>query len=652
MAVNGKNKAWGKASIVDAVTVAVFVIIVIAIGLDIVCQIGYLNIDTPSVLILAEKKLNNLVFVPNPRMDFAYNVIIRGSAVLLGNTTTVHYAVQYMFYMVSLLAVYFFVRKGCDHIGVAVLAASFLIWASPSAENLYTIGKKEIYLTFGMAASIISLYKLCFSDRENSKIATSIWGVLYTGGLLFCFTLKETGYVLLACFLLVILYCVIYNRTYMKVLGKCTLLFIAVLVLIRIYKSVYVVQSEYTSYQLSLSSMWNNFNNYLRYDFDIFILGIVGLGASAYMFFKDKKDIYCAYALILNLTGWGYLAGLLLWRWSWSYYIYPCAFFFALSLGTMGRIWKGISRWSKIVFAGVIFVVAGYAINYNYCVASAYKDVSRIYTESIQELNAVAGDQDRVMLANSNVYEEPAVQLRNILVEILQNNCSVYGVRQNIFQVDVTDEILNLYGYTREEYDDTVEEIDFQVGDYIVNYINDRNFDGLIRAINPMSSDGEIKERILNNGVEVQLLSSDMVDRRYWKIGESGFQNMNTGYEIYQVTNITYKLIGLFEDGWTGRELKIENYQLGDIKDIEVMDTASWIEGYEKNYVEIYSNDRPVGRFEAVRGSRLNLDDYLEGCQADEKVNIKLVLEKTFVPSEETDSNDNRELGINISIHE
>lgn len=638
-------------SIADIIAYTLLTFILIAIGWDIGCNMEFFNIDNPSVLVTGQLGVDGLItsIVHNPRLDFMYNIIIFLNAAALTNTPTVHFMIQFFFYVMTVFAALYFLRSYTNKKRIAVICVSLLVWCSSIGENLYTIGKKEIFMTFGMSVFLVCLYKLVCEEQSKKK-RVCIY-IAYIVAIVFAMTLKETSNIIVLTMIMLFFYVCVFKRECVhKILGSCLGL-LAIVVLVQVYKKMFIINSNYTDYELTLKTIIDNMGYYLKYHADVCFVAVVGLVSSLILFYKDRKNERYAFLLISNLTGWGYVGGICLWRWTQSYYLYPAILFYAISLVSFFTLTRKKSIY--VIFGLLYTVFALYGGNYNYRVAKSHEDSSIVYTDSIYSLDNIVESGGRIIIDDSDLYEEPVFQMKNLLNEYMGNDVNIYGGRQSIWETDVTDERLILYGYTREKYEEERESATLREGDYLVHYINDRNYYGAIRAINPAVTLNTISH-LEEQGYILELLDEQLLDSKYfgWADGGFGLHNMQTGYQIYEVIGQKYKVTGVTTDGWSSQSIVIENYQKGMNCNIAINDIGTAINHQESNSIEILVDGEKAGQIEVNRGSVINLEQYLP-AQTQGAHTIELIVKEIFVPSEcNPDFNDTRELGVNIQLEE
>lgn len=631
------------------VTYLALFIVLIGIGLHICLNMKYFYIDLPSVLVIGKQGWLALVaqIFQSPRFDIMYNIITCVASNLFGNTPAVYYGIQFFFFALTVIILIYFSRLCNAGLKVAMLSVSLLICCSSVAENLYTIGKKEVILSAGIATSLLCLFALVF--YEYSKWKKRLLYFVYIFGIVFVVSLKETSSVIICAILLLQMYTLICNRKYSKKAFTGLLGAVIVMILAQVYKKIFISYSDYTSYEITYKVIKDNIEYYFLYHKDVCFVGVIGLAVGMANFIKDKTNPAKAYLLIINLTGWAYVGGICLWRWPQSYYLYPAVMFFSISLINIVYILPKMKRLSAIIFYISIGLTVAYGMLYNYCVVFSHMDLSIIYSDSIDRLAEITKSGDRIILGDTSLFEEPVYQMNNLLVEYLDKNVEIIGGGQNIIDEEFSDEILTLYGYKREQYEEEMELAELREGDYLVHYINERNFFGPIRGVNPATTK-DIISILQKEEYNLSLVDERMIQRKYFGIEDHqlGIYEMQTGYQIWRVDKISSRMTGVTADGWSGKTITIRNYLEDEAMKLYVYDIGSAINQSASNWVDIYVDGSFVKSIEVERGSVIDINELIAGG-ADDRHRLDFIVENVFVPAELLDDNDDdRKLGINV----
>lgn len=515
--------------------------LLLLVGISVYTGAGFFPVDNPSVLFEGQLGWDRVVqaFTDNGRTDFMYSIVVFLATCVFPNTPVTHFMVQFAFFAIT--GAFTCILLRVSRVRPLIICLSLMVWicGSSVAEQLYTIGKKEIFLAASIALCLLCLHGLIIANATGKKRWLFYGG--YFAGLFFSFTIKETSIILVCPLLLLQAYAVVWKKEYIKPSAVCLAVCVVLILFQKGYQSIFISDNGYTAYEISLLMIIKNAVYYVRYNFDILAWGGIGFVANALAFLRGNRQSKYAFFLIVNLTGWAYIGGLCFWRWPMSYYLYPPLVLFALSLGGIDGVKSLQSKaWQKLL--KVAFVAVGaisliYGVVSNYCVGSSHVDVSRAYTDSIYTLLGAVKDGDRVLLDNYDAHLEQVYQTRRLLTLYFHEDVSVYGANQSIWGDTVTDEALQLYGYTRETYEQEKALAVPRVGDYIVHYINNRNYYGQTRAVNPSSTE-DVYEKLQKMGYALEPIGESIHRRLLWDTtgGLFGIGETEAGYQIWRVT--------------------------------------------------------------------------------------------------------------------
>lgn len=515
--------------------------LLLLVGISVYTGAGFFPVDNPSVLFEGQLGWDRVVqaFTDNGRTDFMYSIVVFLATCVFPNTPVTHFMVQFAFFAITGAVIFILLRV--SGVKPPIICLSLMVWicGSSVAEQLYTIGKKEVFLAASIALCLLCLHGLIIANVTGKKRWLFYGG--YFAGLFFSFTIKETSIILVCPLLLLQAYAVVWKKEYIKPSAVCLAVCVVLILFQKGYQSIFISDNGYTAYEISLLMIIKNAVYYVRYNFDILAWGGIGFVANALAFLRGNRQSKYAFFLIVNLTGWAYIGGLCFWRWPMSYYLYPPLVLFALSLGGIDGVKSLQSKaWQKLL--KVAFVAVGaisliYGVVSNYCVGSSHVDVSRAYTDSIYTLLGAVKDGDRVLLDNYDAHLEQVYQTRRLLTLYFHEDVSVYGANQSIWGDTVTDEALQLYGYTRETYEQEKALAVPRVGDYIVHYINNRNYYGQTRAVNPSSTE-DVYEKLQEMGYTLEPIGESIHRRLLWDTtgGLFGIGETEAGYQIWRVT--------------------------------------------------------------------------------------------------------------------
>ena len=275
-----------------------------------------------------------------------------------------------------------------------------------------------------------------------------------------------------------------------------------------IYRRIYIFEGNYTKLHSSIYTVANNLRHYLIYNFDIFLLGILGFVIC--LIYCKKGDAKNFILLCINVTGWGYISGLLLWKGSQSYYLYPAAVMFILTLIPCMQI-----EWKKVVkkaFLGAFILFGCFMAILNYDAFLATVDVYSMYSEGLTYIRNHVSDKDRVFFETFFEDSEPSWQM-NLLFELWEKNFEMI--------------------FNNSESDDCYAP---KKGDYIVVFSNQRNL--LLRPIRKISP-----ERAYNGGHSAYVSEKNcklecLKHNDYVRESLLSYQNGIAQYTIYYVENV------------------------------------------------------------------------------------------------------------------
>lgn len=372
------------------------------IGLILLLNMEYFPIDNPSVLLIGKGDLLDYVFVENIRLNFMYSIICWVSSKILGDVPQAFFIVQWLFFEF----IYVLIYRLCSYYTKSVKTKVFVIFcgmaATSVAEQLFTIGKQEIFLTFGIVAVILLTYMYFYVEMPRNPIRIKLF--LLGVSTLFSFTLKETSNILLAWFLFIVVYNWFWQPQYRKKIKFYVITIAFSLFLVAIYKKIYVVNSTYTDINWTINIFFTNVISYIVYNFDILVIGLIGIVHGLIGWIRDRENYNKQFLFIINICGWGYFFGISLWRWSFAYYIYPCAVLFTISL--IGFLVYTKPRLKKIIVY-VLLLLSVYGLQYNYKVAVSHIDVGASFTNSINKIDQIIkNNPGRILVEDYNFWEE------------------------------------------------------------------------------------------------------------------------------------------------------------------------------------------------------------------------------------------------------
>lgn len=233
----------------------------------------------------------------------------------------------------------------------------------------------------------------------------------------------------------------------------------------------------------------------------------------------------------------------------------------------------------------------------------------------------------------------------------LGNNVEVIGIRQWLDDIPLDESTLALHGRNVDEVQEYTKDFRPQIGDYIIKYVNVRDFWGTIRAVNP-SNAYSYTSALEKKGYTLELLDKSENIRKSIKVDNNDIQmtHMESGYALYRIVDLKYSVVGIDIDGWTGKEWEIQNYKYGLNLMIEVRDGSSVYLDLPNIEFEIWINNELMGMMRVVPGEKILLDEILKKYNVTGLANLRVVVKDTFIPSEILGTGDTRELGMNVVL--
>lgn len=478
---------------------------------------GYFILDVPTQLYYGKYGfIKNLFFIKEERFFPLVYVVYILTANLLGNTPVIFMFVQVLFFAGMIGAVLCLFLQFEKNIYKLLLVSLLFYIVSPFAESYLSIGKQEWLLCFCFAIWSLSLFMVL----ETSKKIVFIIGTVINVFSLACALLaKETGIVLYAG-LFVVLCGIFLSKQFGKQrIGILLLTSTIVVAIWLIYRKIYIVKGEYTTYSLTIYKIFGNIQYYLKYSFDVVILGVIGLITNI-IYVKNNLNSKSIFALSMNLIGWGYFAGLACWHNAFCYYLYPVAFFFIVSfIGATQIEWKKMYAAITKVLAAIVIIPL---LMYGYSAVVLTEEAYDAYSDSIHYLvNNVPNSTN--ILFETFIYGQEPIYQTNLLFDVLDKEVNVFGKEAD------SD---NFSGQTIKE-----ENYMPQKGDYIVVYNEQRDLWRPIRRISP----AEVYKNgmsVFENNPEYDVVCVD--HKEYSSLYIKGFRLSRslTEYSVYYVQNV------------------------------------------------------------------------------------------------------------------
>lgn len=454
-----------------------------------------------------------------------------------GNNVLFQWTVQYLLFIVMTLLVWRIAWLLCRNRIAAFGAVTLCICATPMSENVFTIGKPEITLSVMMLACLFFMYDVLFGKREvTSYVLFGVFSFL-------SFITKETSAILLPMLILVGVYVFCFLPDKKDKLKAIVVLisesFGAYMVYYSI-KSKLVTDNSYIAYEMGISVVLEATKYYLKYCWDIVLIGLLSFVSCVKNLYVQKKTAQNqeqinreALSVILNIVGWGYLAGICLWRSNMVYYAFPSVIFFAGSFAVSLQQIKNKGK-KVMVCWGIPMAIALLYGGWNgYLVSAATRDVSSMFSESIDFMLCNEQITGKIYVENYSFFEEPPYQI-NRLLDLYEKDLEVVGIKEMIDQTIPGDETLRLYGYTKEDYLERASHDGLQIGDYVLLYENRRNNWLPCRETNP-SNEGE--EKLEQFGLVLERIAGNQIKRSGRFLSLTGIRKADevTGWTIYRV---------------------------------------------------------------------------------------------------------------------
>lgn len=282
-----------------------------------------------------------------------------------------------------------------------------------------------------------------------------------------------------------------------------------------------------------------------------------------------------------------------------------------------------------------------------FLVSAATRDVSSMFSESIDFLLLNEQITGKIYAENYTFFEESPYQMNN-LFDLYGKDLEVVGIKEFIDQNPPSDEQLHLYGYTREDYLEKACLDGPQVGDYILLYENRRSNWVPSRKTNP-SNEGE--EKLGQYGLVLERIAGNQIKKSRWSYSLKGIQKAEeiTGWTIYEIMGCK-----------SGIDLNTEwGDWLGEANTVITVDNGGYtrliLEGaYEHPFPELNASCQTCGGTVPCEltidgtGSRYRLTIDI-GDVIDSNAAITICFSNTFVPSQVyADSDDHRKLTLRV----
>lgn len=518
-----------------------FCILHFTIFFFLITGVKYFPLDLPTVMMLNKAYgLGGIFSAPSttgrywPLSQFISSLVTQ----LFGNNVLFQWTVQYLLFIVMTLLVWRIAWLLCQNRNVAFGAVVLCICVTPMSENVFTIGKPEITLSVAILSCLLFLCDILLNNKRNggSYIFFCFFSFL-------SFISKETSVILLPVMILVGVYVFCFLPDQKDKRKAITLLILECFSTYLIYciiKYLIVKDDSYTAYEIKISMILEGVRYYLKYCWDIILIGFISLISCIRNLYIQKKSVHnqeeinrVALSAILNVGGWGYLMGICLWRFHMVYYAFPSVIFFAGSFAVSLQLIKNKKK-KVMAYWGIPVTIALIYGGWNgYLVSAATRDVSSMFSESIDFMLWNEQITGKIYTENYTFFEESPYQM-NVLFELYGKDLEVIGIKEWIDQTPPDDETLGLYGYTKDEYLERACHDGLHIGDYVLLYENKRNNWLPCRKTNP-SHEGE--EKLEQFGLVLERIAGNQIKRSGGLLSLTGIRKVDevTGWGVYRV---------------------------------------------------------------------------------------------------------------------
>lgn len=524
----------------------------------------------------------------------------------------------------------------------------FLYIQSPFGENLFTIGKQETLLGSLFLLLVPVTYNLLV---RNSLASSIIFFILYECLIIWTVLTKETN-VSIIVFLLALLFLVwtvLRDRILLKKVFLCILLFACTQALFLLIKRVFDTYSDtrYIDYSITPEGIFTNLDFYYRFHFDLIGIGTLCLAFVLYFGIKKHFDLQTIMATALTLWGWGYLGGMLIWRWPAGYYLLPIytLFLMAFAFFVSTNIPVFTKYPGKHILAGMFALSAFFAVQYTYYSATTHIAATQVYANSLESVTNSLPDGSRLFMENWNYYHEPVQKTNVFLHDVAHKDIQVTGLGPIFFEAEVSAQDLTLHGAEHRKIEPP------QRGDYILNFNNVRTQLIPLRALSPRL-EYATSSRLAAMGYKLELLAADSSNHGYLNFGygKYGFSKTIYSFSLFRVieAGALDAVETIFADNYTPKEVKLVNLKREQVK-IKIL-PGSFIK-HQTNELALYKNDVLVAAIPINTDlAEVDLADYLT-VDASTPTDIRFVVKDTFVPSSVwSSSQDHRELGLQVEL--
>jgi hypothetical protein len=422
---------------------------------------NWFYLDDPTSVVMGTKISQDLsYFIPGsllgryiPIYWYYRGLIFR----VFGNTPTASYVIQALCVLATMLLIYWIVKVLTRSRIAGLFASLIFLTGNGVAENAYTLGKQEPLVLLSLLIVIAASIALYLNKSSKTKrILYFVAIVIFTLSAIWNKEPSMLVVVLAVCFLLA-------SKIWKAKNNMPAVAIIVGLIASRLPQVIFRpsnINSTYTSFGLSLTTIKLNTITYLQQDPDVAILfalsSIMVLLLLVKTLRKPVKDdnarlnkiVVLALFLIVSV----YVGVLIIWRWALSYYLYVplglLAIIFTVVLYRLRFVEGIITKNMFILLIAIIAATRLVSIPYNIYVGHAQYVLNSMYTSAIEEYQNQASTDNRLVVENWDFYGEEAYQT-NLLVQNINSRpeLKVEGIGDLIQNRKISEETLKLYDW-------------------------------------------------------------------------------------------------------------------------------------------------------------------------------------------------------------
>jgi len=573
------------------------------------------------------------------------------------------YAIQSAFFLASTLMACHLYRKAAGPGVTATLFAVSIFLATPNVESLYTLGKAEP-MVFFFVASIL----LIFHSQSGETYRPSPWRVVSVAALFACsMWFKETSEVMLvfAGTGIAVTWLAALRQPpparHPTLLRRYAELLLALMIGGALSKVPYLLfrpgangtAANYTKYPITPLLVWNNVYFYATQQPDVVCLGLFASFAVLFLWLRrgaalrEDARAMSSFTFVASLLamGWSYLAGLLIWRWPMSYYLFLPAivFRFGAAYGACVAWRNGLfSRpaWLGIRFAAI--ALAAYAAIYLWYTGCIQVGYSRVYTQAIHEYLRTANHGESLTFESYPFYSEQVTNTKQLIDVMFHQERKLNGIADLVNPAALTPEMTQLFHLTEAILRGNEPKWPHK-GDFVIAFTGNDLATWQVRGVAPWYSDGSDLWR--DGAYEMQVVSERRVHfpalfLNVWTRIPS-FHQTYVGYQLYRVAEgPRYSWLGRFPDGWMGKRARLILYPEFAGKACLYVSTSTY---NPVNTVSVFRDDVPISKAALSPGREWSVE--LETLVKDRPTTFRVEMTSTFSPKKLWRTDDMRELG-------